>query len=204
MPGAMRVIRGTAVGLAVIAVASLGHAAAGGTTHLQTAAFAVVAVLALLGGIALSGREWRLPRLLLTLGAAQLVIHLALSSSGRHVTSVSGHDMPSDGMAGMATTTAEPVASSSSGLVMLLAHAVAVVLTALLLRKCETWAAHVVEVLRTALRPHFPLPRRLVPVPASPVRWALAPLVLREQLLAFSLTRRGPPRADDLAVVPLA
>jgi hypothetical protein len=206
VPAAMRVIRGTAVCLAVVVVAALGHVVGGGAMHLQSSAFLVLALLAWVGAVALSRREWTLPRLLIVLGAAQVALHVALSTEGRHVTMLAdGHPMAVDTMSAapampdMAVSVVDQ--PGASGSLMLLAHVLAVVVTALLLRRGESVAARVVAVLRAALRPPFTAPRHLVPVLACPVRWASEPLGLREQLLAFSLARRGPPRDDDLAVV---
>ena len=116
--GIARWLRGGVVGLSATALATAGHAFEGGPGP-SGPVIVTLAVLAVLGSVALSRARWRLPSLLLVLMAAQVVFHLALAG---------------------AAPTAEGVGWS-----MLAAHTVAAFLTACLLRRGEDacwWLAH--------------------------------------------------------------
>jgi hypothetical protein len=138
-------------------------------------------VLVLLG-VAMSGREWRLPSLLIVLVGAQLALHVALAGGAE----AQSHAMPGMSHAGMADMGTLP------GLTMSAMHVGAAVLAAVLLRRGEQWCLSLVDLLGRPVRAIrmvvVPLPRqRRLPVQAPP------PSGARTRHLSPSLSRRGPP-----------
>ena len=177
----LRRARGAVVGLVASSVAVGGHVLAGGDAVTP----AVVAALALVvaGSVVASSARWTLPRLLVAVAAAQPAVHgvLWLTSPA------SGLD-PRLG----AATAHDAHAHAGSGTAMLLAHAAAVLVAALLLAGLERCALSLWTLVH-AVR----LATARVTVPAA--------LRLRAEVPAYvapgtglvvlsSRPRRGPPR----------
>jgi hypothetical protein len=125
-PAPFRLARGSAVAVVGSALAVAAHVAAGGTAASLLPAF-VPALLVLAGCLVAAQRAWTLGRLLLALIAAQVVVHgfLWLSSGA--------HDVDPR-LAGLASFHGTHVhVAGPAGTTMLAAHAVAVLVAALLL-----------------------------------------------------------------------
>jgi hypothetical protein len=183
--GAGRWARGGTVGLVAVGVALAGHVAGGASTP-EPAALAAVALGAAFIGVALSGRQWTLGPLLSLLLGAQAVLHVMFGPGDPAAPVVGG--IPHAHHHAAAAATADHAA-----LGMLPAHVLAVLITALLLRRGEQWcwapARALARPLRIALlagAPPVP-PRSGLPVtgqrPSSP----------RSLMLAAALPDRGPP-----------
>jgi hypothetical protein len=167
------VCRGVVLAAASATLAIAAHGIAGGGTAdpvpTLLLAFGVSAI-----GIALAGRQYSLGAVLAVLGAAQLVTHLLLAA-----------DM---------TDMARMTASTPDGLAMIGAHAVAVLITSVLLVKADTALFALARALR-GLVPVLVAPAPIVVARHSP-RPTAEPL---GRLVATSLcrgnARRGPPVA---------
>jgi hypothetical protein len=173
--GPLRLVRGAIVGSSAVVLGAGGHALASGMTP-PASSLAVAGAVALLVGIVMSGRRWRLPSLIAVLAAAQLAFHVLLGGSA--------HAMP-----GMPA----PAGGSHHPVLMVLAHAMAVVVSAALLERGEDWCWQLVELLTRPLR--F---TRLAPVVAhaelSVINEWTSP-VGRRQVWLSSQQHRGPPCA---------
>ncbi len=168
-------MRGAIVGSSAVVLGAGGHALASGMTPAPSS-LAVAGVVAVLVGILMSGRRWRLPSLIAVLAAAQLAFHVLLGGNA--------HAMP--GMPGPAGGD-----GSHHPVLMVLAHALAVVVSAALLERGEDWCWQLVELLTRPLRL-----TRLVPVVARgelSVSNEWASPVGRRQVWLSSQQHRGPP-----------
>lgn len=159
-----------------MSLAVAGHVAGGGALPPATAA--TLFGLTVAGSVALSGRRWTLSALTTVLLGVQLVCHVALAGQATAANlAENGH--PAHG-------TSPP---------MLIAHVLAALVTAVLLRRGESWCWRLVALLvrpaRAArlfsTRPVLATGARLVPAADG----ALA--VQRCLLLADVQPRRGPP-----------
>jgi hypothetical protein len=159
-------LRGTAVGLLTAALAVAAHGAAGGAP--AGAGIALLGVLAITaGGLAATlARATDVRVLLCLLAAGQLVGHLMLG--------IAGHSHGG------------PVSSAPP---MLVAHALAVVVGAVLIAAGDRLCRAVSRAVETAVRPIS------AAVPAGPmVVWSDAHQPMRSALLlAASMSHRGPP-----------
>jgi hypothetical protein len=187
--GAWRLWRGLFVGLAVVVIAVLGHVLAGGTADIHTLKFAVLGLMTLPVAVCLSDREWTTWRLLATLGAAQVLIHVVLQ-----VRPFAPAAMPSmAGMHPMSGMKMHAVGPFSPQSTMFFSHVVAVAITALVLRRGEELVLGIRTRLACALTTRFhdvrlPALRPLV------VRVLARPTTLVPMpVLAGAVTRRGPP-----------
>ena len=187
MHGLMRVARGTVVGAAILGIAMLGHTVSGGAMHLWSWTFAALAVSAVGLSLFLSVREWTMPRLLIVLAGAQVVIHYGLEIGAQH------GSMP--GMAtsgGMANMPMQHV-SAYSGTTMFFGHVVAIALTAIVLRHGEVWLLSLLDLLGRAL--HLSLDVIAVPISSAvslPRVYGVLPVRRTNDLENF-VVRRGPP-----------
>jgi hypothetical protein len=179
--GVLPSVRAAVVGLSASGLALLGHVAAGGAA--PPAGQLTLAVLAVLVvSRALSVRRWTVGPLLAVLLGSQALFHVAFSGAG---TAMHVH-----GGQHMASGSSMP---AHSGLPMLVGHSVAVLVTALLLRRGEDWLCSLVALLARAWR--------VVRVAAEgPVAGARARAMSRSgdlpallQLLEHAVARRGPP-----------
>jgi hypothetical protein len=174
--GLLRVVRGTAVGTTAMSLAVAGHVVGGGSLPPATAA--TLLGLTVAGSIALSGRRWTLSALATVLLGVQLVCHVALAGQATGA-SLTGHSHAAHGPSAW----------------MLVAHVLAAAVTALLLRRGESWCWRLVALLRRPARvarlfsprPVLEPVGRLVPAADG------APALLRSLLLADAQPRRGPP-----------
>jgi hypothetical protein len=174
--GPLRWVRGAIVGSSAVVLGAGGHTLASGMAP-TTSSLAVAGVVAVLIGIVMSGRRWRLPSLLAVLAAAQLAFHVMLGGTT--------HAMP--GMEGPGDGTHHPV-------LMVGAHALAVIVSAVLLERGEDWCWQLVELLTRPLRLTL-----LVPVLAQAELSAMNEWTLpacRRQVWLGSQQHRGPPGAD--------
>lgn len=169
------------------------HLAAGGAPPAAVPTLAAVA-LSGLAGVALTRRRPGRLELAVVLGAVQLVVHEILAAAG---TGHAGHAVAA-GHAGDAVAAGHAGASGAvTGVAMLAAHALSVLLTALLLARGERMLHRLLRSLRSLpalvgrARPPRPLARSLArpaavaagdPPSGPPSRRACAPVV-----------RRGPP-----------
>ncbi len=191
-PAPFRVARGLAVATVGGAVAVGGHVVAGGTPDLGVGVVAV-GLAAAAGCVIASDRAWTAPRLLGALTAIQVAVHgsLWLGASGRNVDPrLAGL---ADAHAALASAPAHAHASAA-GLTpaMLLGHAVALVLAAMLLSRTDSVVLALWELGRAVLgrRPVVRLPRRDV---AAASRADLVPGVRRRARALLVSPRRGPP-----------
>jgi hypothetical protein len=172
--GAMRIVRGAAVGVSATSLALAGHVAAGGP--LPTPAIGVILVVASVSGsVALSGRRWTPSALLTVLLGVQVVFHVAFADH--------------HGAAGMHH------AGHSLSASMMLGHLLAALATALLLNRGESWCWQLLALLG---RPVHVARGFAEQVPATsaadPLQPAGGPLpLLRSRQLADAQPRRGPP-----------
>ena len=200
MHGPMRWVRGCTVGLAIVVLACVGHLSGGGGAHLGPVLLAWLLVTACALGGALSAHEWSVPRLVALLATTQAVCHVVLEVSmttgGAMVDApvpVTHHDLAGaashTGVAGM---TGMPAALPLPSPLMLLAHAAAIVLAAVVLHRADSWTLRAAEfVVRRGPRAH-PRPLALPHLPLRvPVSAPVAHLVARLHL--SDVARRGPP-----------
>lgn len=175
--GAARWLRGTTVALAATGLGLVGHVAGGGSV-LPTRPLLVLFAALVAGSVALSGRRWTLNPLLAVLLGTQVVFHVAFAGATHHLAGLDhqmmGAHNPSWRMTG--------------------AHVAAAVLTALLLRRGETWCWQLAALVTRPVRA-----ARLLTSPSlvasSCWRPACANRVtaLRSLLLVYAAPRRGPP-----------
>lgn len=169
--GAPRVLRGLAMAGCSAALAVAAHTAASGA--LPPAGLTIVLTALLAGaGIALADRQRGPVAVLAVVGASQLGMHTLLSGHGHVVTG----------------------AVSTTGAVMVLAHAAAAVITAGLLAGADGGVFALLAVLHWLLRGSVAQPRPLPAAPRPP--GAVSPSavsVLIEVLLRRVHARRGPP-----------
>lgn len=174
--GALRVVRGTAVGTAAMSLAAAGHVAGGGSLPPATAASLLGLTVA--GSVALSGRRWTFSALATMLLGVQLVCHVALA----------GH-------ATAANLTNHSHAAHGTSPSMLVAHVLAALVTAVLLRRGESWCWRLVALLSRPVQVArvFSTRPKLKPVARLVAAADGAPALLRSLLLADAQPRRGPP-----------
>jgi hypothetical protein len=200
--GAARASRGAVVGLVVIALAATAHLLGGGRAEAPSSGFVLLSVLCIVACAALSRREWTLGRLLVCLGASQLVFHAVLGAEhdAAALHWVGPHAASAGTMHGGAVlvppadlATAMPSSSPS----MLVAHVAAVILSALILRHGEQLQLRIVELFAWLLRGFTFEARPRVRARCAPRIGEVAGAVLRTQTWLTSLRRRGPPWVDD-------
>jgi hypothetical protein len=177
--GALRWVRASVVGGAATGLSLLGHVAAGGSAP-PARWLLVLSLVTLLVSVGLSGRRWTLGPLTGLLLGAQVVFHVAFGSGaaghvhgGQHL----GHAAMMPG---------------HSGVTMLAGHAVAALVTALLLRRGEDCAWRAVDLLARAWRV-----ARVTAAGRVVAGRAMTPVTVRVPaglgLLEHVVARRGPP-----------
>ncbi len=210
MQGLLRWGRGCTVGLAIVVLACLGHVSGGGTAHLGPLLLAALLAAAVAVGGILSGHAWSVARLVAVLATAQVVCHVVLEASmaSDSVTMMSAsHGAAAPAMSGMAGSDAATMPAGlamSSSVFMLAAHAAAVVATAFVLHRLDSWALRAAElVVRRWSAPRRPRPMSLAAVVSGVL--AAAPVQhLVDQLRLTDVTLRGPPRLSRRVHVPAA
>ncbi len=204
---ALRLGRGAVVGVMVVGLASAAHTSAGGSLALPTLIGLLAGCIPL--GVALSRREWGLGRLLAVLIGTQAGIHVLLAATAAHSMSAAGgagHSRPAPGLVSGMTPgmTGHPAMPAAVELMpmnhallpdaeMLTNHAVAVPLTAGLLRWGEYWLLLLLAALAAGLTR---LPDAVRTVPGSPRLLGGStrpPFDARPMLLTREVLRRGPP-----------
>jgi hypothetical protein len=183
---AARLARGWLVGVFATALAALSHAVAGGGTPSGLALVVGAVFGGMLGTFALSARP-SLPRLAIAIGVTQLAFHVAFSTLGEAAIASGPH------LHG-AITVGSPAHAHVDSPLMWLSHAVAGVVTLMLLRGAESAAWRLLaECARLVLAP-FSVPRA-VPAPVRPQTAAATGRVvtLTSRLLDRAVSRRGPP-----------
>jgi hypothetical protein len=173
-------VRAAVVGLSASGLALLGHLAAGGTTP-APGQLVLVVLAVLVVSLTLSARRWTVGPLLAVLLGSQALFHVAFSSAGAAHVHGGQHVAVASSMPG------------HPGLLMLVGHGVAALLTALLLRRGEDWLWGLVALLARACR--------VVRVAAEePVAAAHSRAMPRSgdvratlDLLEHAVARRGPP-----------
>lgn len=180
--------RGWVVGVFATAIAALSHAVAGGGTPSPLALGTGVVFGGMLGTFALSARP-SLPRLTVSVGITQLAFHVVFVTLGS-AAPVAGH-------AHDALVTAAPAAAPHTAMPwMWVSHAVAGLLTLLVLRRAESalW-----RLLRGVFR-RVAAPFRVTVLPAvvAPAAMPSSPPVrLLGRLLISTVSGRGPPLAVE-------
>jgi hypothetical protein len=177
--GVLRSVRAAVVGLSASGLALLGHLAAGGTAP-PPGQLVLVILAVLVVSLALSARRWTVGPLLAVLLGSQALFHVAFSGAGAaHVHG--GQHVSESAMPG------------HPGLLMLVGHGVAALLTALLLRRGEDWLwglvallARAWRVVRVAAEEPVGAPRTRAMSRSGDVRAVL-------HLLEHAVARRGPP-----------
>lgn len=186
--GSARWARGSTVGLTATGLAMTGHAVGGGSAP-PAMPLAILITGAVLGSVGLSGRRWTLGLLLGVLLTAQGAFHVAFGPAATAPTTGSTPSWHS-GSAGHVAV------AHQLGWGMVGAHLVAALLTALLLRRGETWcwrlAALIASPMRTAQL--LAAPVAVPPVPSA-VGVDHGPMVRPASRLVHSQARRGPPPA---------
>ena len=181
MTGALRLGRGLIVSALIVIVSAAFHTAGGGCLdHLSSLGFFVLCAATLAGAVALSAREWTLPRLIALVAVAQLGFHLLfevvdnLGENDSHIAIASG-------------------AEHRHSFSMLLAHVPAALVIAALLRCGERRLLAFITVLAGLLPQPIALPGH--PIRSTTVVPPQAPKEsgLRRILFMFLLTHRGPP-----------
>jgi len=191
--GGLRALRLAAFGLAATSLAVGAHLAGGGTPP-AAAATALVGLLCAVAGGMLARRRRGLLDILVVLAAVQVAAHEVLAAAAAGAPG----GVPMDGMTGMSVD-GMPT-DHASGPLMLVAHAVAVSVTAILLARGERLVhdltaalaragARVARRLRRGGARCEPVVPARVRVPVLLARTGLS-LVLVRHLVA----RRGPPR----------
>nr|WP_051161598.1 hypothetical protein [Nocardia transvalensis] len=165
-------MRGASVGAASGAVSIAAHALGGGVVSLGSAAVPLLVAACTLVGVVVAALGTGLPRLMLMLGAGQVVGHAALSAAPGHC---------------------HPAVFTSA---MLVAHLVAIPVGALLVRGAEialgrilSSVRRVVVALAGTLETSRPTPR---------IVRAVRVTIPRRLLLSSGTGRRGPPRGAPL------
>jgi hypothetical protein len=179
--GVLRVVRAAVVGLSASGLALLGHVVAGGPAP-SPGPLMVLVLVVLLVSVALSGRRWTTSPLLAVLLGSQAVFHVAFGGAGAAHAHGGQHLADGSAMPG------------HPGLLMLVGHTVAAVVTALLLRRGEDWLWGVVALLGRAWR----AARIAAERPVAAATRALPMCRSREvppalRLLEHAVARRGPP-----------
>lgn len=184
MSGTLRLGRGLAVAALVVVISAALHTAAGGcVAHLNSLGFVALTLVTAGVAVLLSAREWTLFRLIVMVGVAQLGFHYlfeGLAHSDEHVSLIAGSAVASG--------------HGPHPLTMPLAHVLAVIVIALILRSGDRWLLTFAAFLASLL-PRLPItpaaayaPTRLL-LPQAPKESGL-----RRNLFAFLLSHRGPPR----------
>jgi hypothetical protein len=169
-------VRGTIVGLCAVLLGAGGHALVSGMTP-SSSSLAVVTVVAVVVGVAMSGHRWRLPSLFAVLCGTQLVFHVVMSR---------GAD---DSMKAMHQQT--PAGLSQHPVMMVGAHVVAALVSAALLERGEQWCWQLVELLTRPLRVTTLVPLAVRAELTVINEWT-SPILRRRAWFASQL-RRGPP-----------
>jgi hypothetical protein len=178
--GVLRSVRAAVVGLSASGLALLGHLAAGGTAP-PPGQLVLVVLAVLVVSRALSARRWTIGPLLAVLLGSQALFHVAFSGAG------AGH------VHGGLQVAGESAMPGHSGVLMLVGHGVAALLTALLLRRGEDWLWGLVALLARAWR----VVRVAAEEPVAAARSRAMPrssdLPAVLDLLEHAVARRGPP-----------
>lgn len=184
-----RVVRGLLVALCGSMLAVGGHLLAGGAVPRQPALFGLIA-LAAGATVVASDRAWSYRRLLAALAAIEAVTHVALELGHQHAALTAG-PAPAGSLTAATLPGSVVTGSSSSGWLMLAAHAAAALATAWLLRRGEALFWRAVEALRPATSwPTVGAPAA-VPRPLSPR--ADSPVQPVPVMLSGAASHRGPP-----------
>ena len=178
--GALRMVRAAVVGLSAIGLALLGHLAAGGTAP-PPGQLVLVVLAVLVVSLALSARRWTVGPLLAVLLGSQALFHVAFSGAG--VAHVHGGQHLPNGSA----------MPGHPGLVMLVGHSVAALLTALLLRRGEDWLWGLLALLARAWRVVRAAAEGPVAVARSRAMSRSGDVLAVLDLLEHAVVRRGPP-----------
>lgn len=178
----LRRVRGAVVGLVGAAVAVAGHVLAGGAA--VSPAVVVSLALVVAGTVVASSTRWTVPRLLVALAAAQPAVHGVLWLTGP--AGASDPRLAAGGTAAHAAHGHEP-----PSLRMLLAHAAAVVVAAVLLAALERCALSLWTLLNAV---RLVTSRVTVPAPVPLAVAAPAYAVRGTGLVVVGARpRRGPP-----------
>jgi hypothetical protein len=187
--GAARWARGGTVGLTAAGLALLGHVVGGGEAP-PTTPLLLLTLVAVLGSVGLSGRRWSIGTLLGVLLCAQAAFHVAFGDQTTQPSGTSAHLHHGAASAAMST---HPMGWRMAG-----AHLMAVLVTALLLRRGEAWCwqlaalfATPARVLRLCAAPTAPI----TPSAPSAVRVEHTSMFGQARLLVLAQSRRGPPVA---------
>ncbi|MBK0419281.1 hypothetical protein JD276_09570 [Leucobacter sp. CSA1] len=202
MPRALRAARGTAGAAIATLFAAASHALVGG----RVTALAVVAtaLLALPLCVALAGRTASLWRLAVAVACSQFVYHWSFAGLGLSTGADASAGGPGSGaplplhaehLAGLESIAPRLADAAAADATMWVAHAVAAILTTLLLHRGERAALRLVGLIREALPAALPggLP---IPGERATLRGArfVAGADLRDRLCSPSaITHRGPP-----------
>ncbi|MBE4717607.1 hypothetical protein [Pseudarthrobacter sp. AB1] len=195
-------LRAASLSMGVLTLAAGAHVAGGGDLPAPGILLAVLAMTVLTATTATRLRL-NFPAMLTVLGAGQFILHEAFTAFSSSGTAVSGaaaglHNAHFSGAAASVMAAAGHINDSgSTGILMLLTHALATAACALLLAKGEAalWA------LAAWLKPLVRLPEAVTPDAGTPraVPGPLAVLPLRPWRNLRQHSRRGPPSAVVLS-----
>ncbi len=184
-PVPLRAARGAVVAVVGLLLAVAGHAAAGGSASPGSLGIPV-GLLVVAACIVASSRSWTAPRLVGALAGVQVVVHgsLLLSTPSAHV---------DPHLAGLATVASghghDHAAAVTPG--MMVAHAVATALAALVLARVDVAMTVLWHLARRLLLPALTAAVRLPWLVIVPAGSLLRPV--RPVLVATAASRRGPP-----------
>ncbi|MGB3675695.1 MAG: hypothetical protein WA988_14775 [Candidatus Nanopelagicales bacterium] len=201
--GANWLSRAFVLGSTCVAITLVAHATAGGTVPIVGVAF--VTVLMLLGALLATSRELSLPSMLAFLAGSQVVCHLLLNGFGHSEvagSAATSSERGSHAMHDVTATSPEAIATAAEAhsmtLSMVLAHVVACVAAALVLREGERVMFSLHRALPNIVRVLFGLVvgrPTATPVANTGVARPIADSTPRLSILDFAseLSRRGPP-----------
>lgn len=202
--GIVRVLRGCALAAANAVLAVAAHAVGGGAApdHALTVLAAVGIAAA---GTALSDRQCGPPAMFAAVAVSQLGLHLVLTGlSGPHMATMAGGSAAGTWADGNAMASNAMAGSGTAGAVMTTAHAVAALITALLLAGAESALFAVAAVLLGLIRllpPRLPCTRRARCRAAVPIGDPPATAMSRRFLV--TAPHRGPPGNAGPAGAPV-
>ena len=182
-----RLARGWLVGVLATALAALSHAVAGGGTPSGLALGVGVVFGGMLGTLALSARP-SLPRLVIAVGVSQIAFHAAFSTLGEAAMTSGAHV---HGVMPVLTPAAHAHVDTP---LMWASHAVAGLLTLVLLRRAELalWRL-LAEIARLVIAPFRTIAAVAAELPRTVDAASARTPALTPRLLDRAVSRRGPP-----------
>jgi len=190
---AARACKAGLVATAVIAVSVVGHLAVGGAAHLLSPTFPISLILVYAVLLALPVRTWSARVLIPLLVVSQVLLHFGMQLGMQPRLLLNLVNPPADAMSAMtgSTNTTHSMASYSTTS-MVLAHAAAIVVAYVLIRRGDRMIDALLLLLG-AVVPVLTTPPTLVVIAGAPATRSERVVVLRPAFLIADVVRRGPP-----------